>query len=542
MGGVYTPNTNPTGSQDFQDYGLDSLSTGIAAGTAFDNAWNGFATTSSTLRGGALEEARLGRMQAAGGRFGFRQNPDTPIISKEEANEKYGIKGQLSFDQDIREGEAKLIHQYRQDQQKRDYVLSRSDPGVVNSAIRLGAGFAATALDPIGVATSLIPVVGEARFAAMAGRVGMTAARLSKGAIEGAVGAAVVEPLAYMQAQTEHADYTAYDSLVNIAFGGALGVGLQGAGVVLGKFINRQTPEAKQAALNGALAAVMENRPVTVGDVFRFEASRNTTLRASSTLSRAPSPIQASDLAGGLPPIARLEQIDQAISSAGTPDAAPINITQLSTERVNLLDDIKASIPEPVREAHILRALARTDSPELKAATVKIAKLDAQIEQARSRGKEPDAKVLKERSEAVRESERLLPEEEQERLIKEAAKESQAPEKVSDQDTIIQPTAKEPIDQVIREMLENSKRSMAPDPQLTAQIIKIADRTSKMKEAPTFEAAKAEATQLDTDVNEMLSMYDLSEKDMAEVSAPKDDIDPDSYTKAVKQAFACMVA
>jgi len=91
-------------------------------------------------------------------------------------------------------------------------------------------------------------------------------------------------------------------------------------------------------------------------------------------------------------------------------------------------------------------------------------------------------------------------------------------------------------------MLENSKRSMAPDPQLTAQIIKIADRTSKMKEAPTFEAAKAEATQLDTEVNEMLSMYDLSENDMAEVSAPKDDIDAASYTKAVKKALACMVA
>jgi hypothetical protein len=51
-------------------------------------------------------------------------------------------------------------------------------------------------------------------------------ARLARGVTEGAVGAALVEPLVYSAAKRVQADYGAADSLLNIAFGSILGGGL----------------------------------------------------------------------------------------------------------------------------------------------------------------------------------------------------------------------------------------------------------------------------------------------------------------------------
>ena len=55
--------------------------------------------------------------------------------------------------------------------------------------------------------------------------------RLKRGAIEGAGGALLLEPLVYGAAQRIQADYDLYDSLLNVAFGTVLGGGLHvGAG------------------------------------------------------------------------------------------------------------------------------------------------------------------------------------------------------------------------------------------------------------------------------------------------------------------------
>jgi hypothetical protein len=81
-------------------------------------------------------------------------------------------------------------------------------------------------LDPINIAASFIPVFGQARFAALAARTSLRTARLTRGVVEGAVGAAVVEPLVYSAAKRVQADYGAVDSLLNITFGSILGGGL----------------------------------------------------------------------------------------------------------------------------------------------------------------------------------------------------------------------------------------------------------------------------------------------------------------------------
>jgi hypothetical protein len=86
-------------------------------------------------------------------------------------------------------------------------------------------------VDPINVAASFIPVFGQTNFARLVARQGFTKARAIRGAVEGAVGATLVEPIVYGVAQSLQADYDMYDSLLNVTFGTVLGSGLHvGAG------------------------------------------------------------------------------------------------------------------------------------------------------------------------------------------------------------------------------------------------------------------------------------------------------------------------
>lgn len=112
--------------------------------------------------------------------------------------------------------------------------------GFYVGAAKLLTGIGTSFLDPINIGASFIPIYGQARFArsiAKAKQMGEKSAkafrrtRLKKGAIEGAVGATLVEPLVYGVAQRIQADYDLTDSFLNVAFGTVIGGGLHvGAG------------------------------------------------------------------------------------------------------------------------------------------------------------------------------------------------------------------------------------------------------------------------------------------------------------------------
>jgi predicted ABC-type ATPase len=100
-----------------------------------------------------------------------------------------------------------------------------------------GVGLGVSALDPINLASAFVPVVGQARWlAALRATSGLTrfGARAGLGAIEGAAGAAAVEPIVWGVARHEQADYGAVDALMNVAFGAALGGGLHSVGGAIG--------------------------------------------------------------------------------------------------------------------------------------------------------------------------------------------------------------------------------------------------------------------------------------------------------------------
>lgn len=162
----------------------------------------------------------------------------------------------------------------------RNEVMASADSGFAN----ITGGLAGSLIDPLNIATAFIPVVGQAKMAAIAARATLgarLAGRAAVGAIEGAVGATLLEPASYLLSQELGDDYTVANSFANIAFGTALGVGLHtavGAGIEiknkafpeltpvqkLSKQFDNMNVEQRQSYIKSAIAQMQEDRPINI--------------------------------------------------------------------------------------------------------------------------------------------------------------------------------------------------------------------------------------------------------------------------------------
>jgi len=251
--------------------------------------------------------------------FGNEMPARTPskMLTPDEANAKYGVPGKLKFDADTPEPIAEELRALKVKELERQDTMRRAQSGL---GTQLTAGLVASILDPLNVGLAFIPVVGQARFATMAARVGVPGARIATGAIEGAAGAALLEPLVLAAATQEQADYDITDSLANVAFGGILGSGLHLAGGAVGDRLAARReastfqrtvddlPRADQEALaRAAIAQVVEGRPVDVGPV--LDASPKVAeIRQQAEVERRVEEAQEAgvpvDLGDGAPPLA----------------------------------------------------------------------------------------------------------------------------------------------------------------------------------------------------------------------------------------------
>lgn len=259
-----------TGAADATDY--QSLSSGWALGPSLERGWEmgGFA---SIQRGVEQAEQRVGPVdpnQGVGRGPPRRLAPETPMLAPDAANEQYGIPGALTFDQPTREGEAKLLNQWKHEDIQRDDILDRSTPGAVPSVARFMSSMAGSAIDPVNLAASFIPVFGEARWAALAGRVGEIPAALARGAAEGFVGSALVEPITAVQQINQHGEYSAEDAFLDIGFGTLAGAGMRGLGAGFHEAAIRwrgAPMEARSAAMMHSIDALTEGRPVRAAEI-----------------------------------------------------------------------------------------------------------------------------------------------------------------------------------------------------------------------------------------------------------------------------------
>lgn len=174
--------------------------------------------------------------------------------------------------------------------------------GIVPAVGQFTAMLAAQIVDPINIAASFVPVVGPARYTAMMSRATTAGARAlvraKVGAIEGVVGAAIVEPFVYRATQREQADYTMYDSMLNIGLGSVMGAGLHSGFGAIGdlirkgvrpdvatatakptgktaKVIAEANPETREAMLKSSIAQELEGKPTNVEAVAAFDNKLN---------------------------------------------------------------------------------------------------------------------------------------------------------------------------------------------------------------------------------------------------------------------------
>ena len=151
-------------------------------------------------------------------------------VSRDELNKEYSDLG-LFFKEDEFQSVVDIMVEEKKDERARQSVIERGPKGFGVGALKFATGLGVSLFDPINVAASFIPVFGQARFAGLVARQGFTRARATRGVVEGAVGATLVEPIVYGVAQKVQADYGLADSLLNITFGTILGGGLHvGAG------------------------------------------------------------------------------------------------------------------------------------------------------------------------------------------------------------------------------------------------------------------------------------------------------------------------
>ena len=221
---------------------LDDVVTGQfdAAEAAFDQAM--FENpTNAARRINELAEAEQGAvirpaMTARGYTSpAVRAEPETPLLTAEQARARIKEEGlDLTVeDSGIRAGALDILIERKREEVKRKLILDNAPASTI--PVQLLAGFGASVLDPINIASAFVPIVGEARYASMLARAGTSVAaraavRAQVGAVEGAVGAALVEPLVLYASAQDQADYGAVDSLLNVAFGSVLGGGLHSAG------------------------------------------------------------------------------------------------------------------------------------------------------------------------------------------------------------------------------------------------------------------------------------------------------------------------
>lgn len=174
-----------------------------------------------------------------------RQRKLSPHVSLADAMQQVkdaGLEGQvpLGYPQGLRQETLTNLIEKNKARIRRQTLASQYDGWTPQVAGML----AGSIVDPANIALSLVPVVGEARYAKLlkdaAGPLGRFGVRAGVGALEGTVGAVVAEPFIYLGQQQWRNDYDAYDSMLNIVGGATFGAVLHaGAGLAVDKFGRR---------------------------------------------------------------------------------------------------------------------------------------------------------------------------------------------------------------------------------------------------------------------------------------------------------------
>ncbi len=357
---------------------------------------------------------------------------DTRVLTDDEQHERIGDLP-LKVSDGMRSGTLNLLIKRKQDELADKSAIARAGGG--QAALGLGASLITSMFDPINVASAFIPVLGVGRYttalAAQVSRAGRAATRVKFGAVEGTVGAAVVEPLVTIQAANEQADYGMADALLNVAFGTVMGGGLHAGFGAVGDALRKGaafttplgreaedimalSPDQREALFKSNYALAVEDRsPIVTASAFREQLLGGTAVARVQAASEPVSFTVRSIIADGVPVDAdvRLEarkanpelfdEIDAAkkeqevlrgqlkelagdrpgFSEVALLDSEIANLRErqtISTKRIS--KKLQNKVDDLVGERAELDAETRaTDTPEMTVLRTKILKLDEKL-------------------------------------------------------------------------------------------------------------------------------------------------------------------
>lgn len=224
----------------------------------------------------------------------------TPTLSADEINDTLAPIGPDGkrvkiTDAPMPEGAARLVAQAKADEIEREGILSRFSQA--HPVASFAMGIPAFLADPVNLASTFLPGIGEESVLAAVGKLGFAAnpltrlvARSVAGASAGAVGQAPLSAMSYAMGQQEASDYGLRDAFRDMMFGAAAGAvlhaGFGAAGDTWKALRNGSaevstppagattTPEAaaimdapapvKADAMRAAVAQMVDGRPVDV--------------------------------------------------------------------------------------------------------------------------------------------------------------------------------------------------------------------------------------------------------------------------------------
>lgn len=250
------------------------------------------ASTADVL-GASLDEALYYNPTNALGRLvnqGFLEGQQGAALTKDEwAESEFFREGIEVGDEGIKTGMASLLAERHDERASFRATLNRSRGGIGLTAAQFGVGLAASVIDPINVASAFIPSVTIARGATMAAKMGRVKGnRFMTGAMDGAIGATVVEPLVIGAAYAEQdRDYGLMDSFLNVTVGAALGGAIfYGAGKISDRY-QRLPQTTKDEAQHTSVGQAILDENVNVKPITDAGEARVTAREAAKAAEEA---------------------------------------------------------------------------------------------------------------------------------------------------------------------------------------------------------------------------------------------------------------
>lgn len=204
---------------------------------------------------------------------------DNTLVNRDELNEKYGYLG-LNFKEDTRKHVADYLVEQKEKEIRRSETVAKGPQNIFAKSSYFLTSLGTSFLDPINIAASFVPVVGQAKFANMVAKSGKNIARLKKGAVEGFVGNLAVEPIVYGVHTSQQSDYDQYDAFINVAAGGLIGSTFHAGFGKLGDFLAKKqgkpniyqrlaaaSPENQQALLKYTIGKHLRGEKIDTGDL-----------------------------------------------------------------------------------------------------------------------------------------------------------------------------------------------------------------------------------------------------------------------------------